>query len=124
MEYSELNQLLQGLKIKEKTETEPSKDEKHKPSYATVDHLQRDLNLFNDLNMNYNGEYVENHTDLKSKHTVREEYKNDDVNTRLGERGFTPGNSIYSGRSGPLQNVVIDMTPLSTRVIAKDKNKQ
>ena len=29
MEYSELNQLLQSLKIKEKTETEPSKDEKN-----------------------------------------------------------------------------------------------
>ena len=34
-----------------------------------------------------------------------------------------PGTSVFSGRNGPLQNVVLDMTPLSTRVISKDKNK-
>ena len=92
MEYSELNQLLQGLKIKE-TETEPIKM-KSINLRMLVDHLQRDLNLFNDLNMNFNGEYVENHTDLKSKHTAREEYKNNDVNTRPAKRIHT-SNSIF-----------------------------
>ena len=55
--------------------------------------------------------------------SLREDFKQDEMNSRLGERGMMPGTSVFSGRNGPLQNVVLDMTPLSTRVISKDKNK-
>jgi len=125
MEYSDINNLLQSLELKNDNEnsknSEPQIDKKaSKTSYATVDYLQRDLNLFNDMNNEYN---ARNANKLESSFQTREDFKQDEMNSRLGERGMMPGTSVFSGRNGPLQNVVLDMTPLSTRVISKDKNK-
>ena len=125
MEYSDINNLLQSLELKNDNEnsknSEPQIDKKaSKTSYATVDYLQRDLNLFNDMNNEYN---ARNANKLESFFQTREDFKQDEMNSRLGERGMMPGTSVFSGRNGPLQNVVLDMTPLSTRVISKDKNK-
>ena len=125
MEYSDINNLLQSLELKKDNEnsknSETQIDKKaSKTSYATVDYLQRDLNLFNDMNNEYN---ARNANKLESSFQTREDFKQDEMNSRLGERGMMPGTSVFSGRNGPLQNVVLDMTPLSTRVISKDKNK-
>jgi len=120
MEYNDLNNYLKSLQVKTETETKIEKKD-HKQAYATIDYLQRDLTLFNDMNSNYN---AINANKIESEYQTKEDYKKNDMNSRLDERGLTPGNSIFSGRNGPLQNVVIDMTPLSTRVISKDKNKQ
>ena len=128
MEYSDLNNYLKGLEIKQGTEPE-TYDRKNEnrtdiklksESYVTVDRLQRDLTLFNDMNNSYNAINAEK---IESEFQTRENYKNNDMNSRLGERGLMPGSSVFSGRNGPLQNVVLDMTPLSTRLISKDKNK-
>ena len=125
MEYSDINNLLQSLELKpdkgnsKNSETQIDK-KASKTSYATVDYLQRDLNLFNDMNNEYN---ARNANKLESSFQTREDFKQDEMNSRLGERGMMPGTSVFSGRNGPLQNVVLDMTPLSTRVISKDKNK-
>jgi hypothetical protein len=125
MEYSDINNLLQNLELKPDNGTsknsEPQIDKKaSKTSYATVDYLQRDLNLFNDMNNEYNARNVNK---IGSSFQTREDFKQDEMNSRLGERGMMPGTAVFSGRNGPLQNVVLDMTPLSTRVISKDKNK-
>ena len=125
MEYSDINNLLQSLELKSDNgnskNNEPQIDKKaSKTSYATIDNLQRDLNLFNDMNNEYNARNANN---LESSFQTREDFKQDEMNSRLGERGMMPGTSVFSGRNGPLQNVVLDMTPLSTRVISKDKNK-
>ena len=117
MEYNDLNNYLQGLEIKTKPEIEKKG---HKQTYATIDYLQRDLTLFNDMNNSYNAINAEK---IESEFQTKEDYKNNDMNSRLGERGLMPGSTVFSGRNGPLQNVVLDMTPLSTRVISKDKNK-
>lgn len=117
MEYNDLNNYLQGLEIK----TKPAIEKKNnKQTYATIDYLQRDLTLFNDMNNKYNAINAEK---IDSEFQTKEDYKNNDMNSRLGERGLMPGSSVFSGRNGPLQNVILDMTPLSTRVISKDKNK-
>ena len=122
MEYSELNNYLQSLKVntgEDKNKNEKQIDEKaSKTSYATVDCLQRDLTLFNDMNNEYNARYVDN---IGYEYQSGDTTKQDEMNSRLGERGMMPGSSVYSGRNGPLQNVVLDMTPLSTRVISKKK---
>ena len=124
MEYSELNNYLQSLKVntgedKAKDKNKKQIDEKaSKTSYATVDCLQRDLTLFNDMNNEYNARNVDN---IGYEYQSRDTTKQDEMNSRLGERGMMPGSSVYSGRNGPLQNVVLDMTPLSTRVISKKK---
>ena len=125
MEYSDLNNYLQSLKINTGVDQVNDKnknqiDEKaSKTSYATVDCLQRDLTLFNDMNNEYNARNLDN---IGQEYNSRDTTKQDEMNYRLGERGMMPGSSVYSGRNGPLQNVVLDMTPLSTRVISK-KNK-
>ena len=125
MEYSDLNNYLQSLKVnigdnEDKDKNKNLIDEKaSKTSYATVDCLQRDLTLFNDMNNEYNARNVDN---IGYEYQSRDTTKQDEMNSRLGERGMMPGSSVYSGRNGPLQNVVLDMTPLSTRVISK-KNK-
>jgi hypothetical protein len=123
MEYSELNNYLKGLKVKEKEkEINDSKTKDiSKKGVTTINYLDRDLNLFNDLN-SYNNPVKDN---LNSEYQSKQDYKNNDVNSRLNDRGFTPANSVFSGQGqgGPLQNVAIDMTPLATRVISKDKNK-
>ena len=125
MEYSDLNNYLQSLKINTGVDQVKDKnknqiDEKaSKTSYATVDCLQRDLTLFNDMNNEYNARNLDN---IGQEYNSRDTTKQDEMNYRLGERGMMPGSSVYSGRNGPLQNVVLDMTPLSTRVISK-KNK-
>ena len=121
MEYSELNNYLKGLKVKE-TEKEINDNKTKdisKKGVTTINYLDRDLNLFNDLN-SYNNPVKDN---LNSEYQSKQDYKNNDVNSRLNERGFTPANSVFNGQGGPLQNVAIDMTPLATRVISKDKNK-
>ena len=125
MEYSDLNNYLQSLKVDTaENENENKKtqiDEKSsKTKYATVDCLQRDLTLFNDMNNKYKSRNVDN---IGYEYQSRDNTKQDEMNSRLGERGMMPGSSVYSGRNGPLQNVVLDMTPLSTRVISKNKNK-
>ena len=125
MEYSDLNNYLQSLKVNTGVDQVKDKnknqiDEKaSKTSYATVDCLQRDLTLFNDMNNEYNARNLDN---IGCEYQSRDTTKQDEMNSRLGERGMMPGSSVYSGRNGPLQNVVLDMTPLSTRVISK-KNK-
>lgn len=121
MEYSELNNYLKGLKVKEKEINDSKAKDISKKGVASINCLDRDLNLFNDLN-SYNNPVKDN---LNSEYQSKQDYKNNDVNSRLNERGFTPGNSVFNGQGqgGPLQNVVIDMTPLATRVISKDKNK-
>ena len=121
MEYSELNSYLMSLKVKnKKKEKEPSKNRDIlKQGSATINQLDRDLNLFNDLNA-YNNPVKDK---LNCEFQAKQDYKNSDFNSRLDERGFTPSNSVFNGHGGPLQNVVLDMTPLSTRVISKDKNK-
>ena len=123
MEYSELNNYLQSLKVDaNETKTKPEIDKNaSKTNYATVDCLQRDLTLFNDMNNKYNADNVDK---IGYENQLRNNSDNDEMNTRLGERGMTPASSVFSGRNGPLQNVVLDMTPLSTRVISKNKNKQ
>ena len=124
MEYSDLNNYLQSLKVNTGGDEAKDKninqiDEKaSKTSYATVDCLQRDLTLFNDMNNEYNARNVDN---IGYEYQSRDNTKQDEMNSRLGERGMMPGSSVYSGRNGPLQNVVLDMTPLSTRVISKKK---
>jgi len=124
MEYSDLNNYLQSLKVntggdEAKDKNKNQIDEKaSKTSYATVDCLQRDLTLFNDMNNEYNARNVDN---IGYEYQSRDTTKQDEMNSRLGERGMMPGSSVYSGRNGPLQNVVLDMTPLSTRVISKKK---
>lgn len=124
MEYSDLNNYLQSLKINTGVDQVKDKnknqiDEKaSKTSYATVDCLQRDLTLFNDMNNEYNARNLDN---IGQEYNSRDTTKQDEMNSRLGERGMMPGSSVYSGRNGPLQNVVVDMTPLSTRVISKKK---
>ena len=124
MEYSDLNNYLQSLKVntdgdKAKDKNNNQIDEKaSKTSYATVDCLQRDLTLFNDMNNEYNARNVDN---IGYEYQSGDTTKQDEMNSRLGERGMMPGSSVYSGRNGPLQNVVLDMTPLSTRVISKKK---
>ena len=124
MEYSDLNNYLQSLKVntgvdKVKDKNKNQIDEKaSKTSYATVDYLQRDLTLFNDMNNEYNARNLDN---IGQEYNSRDTTKQDEMNSRLGERGMMPGSSVYSGRNGPLQNVVVDMTPLSTRVISKKK---
>ncbi len=126
MEYSDLNNFLQSLEVKkdepptEKKENGEVDKKASKTSYVTVDYLQRDLTLFNDMNNNFNSITTEK---LDSEFQTRSNYKNNDMNQRLGERGMMPGSSVFAGRNGPLQNVVLDMTPLATRVISKDKNK-
>lgn len=121
MEYNDLNNYLQGLEIKTRPEKETKIEKKgNKQTYATIDYLQRDLTLFNDMNNSYNAINAEK---IDSEFQTKEDYKNNDMNSRLGERGLMPGSTVFSGRNGPLQNVVLDMTPLSTRVISKDKNK-
>ena len=119
MEYSELNNYLKGLKIKEKEINDSKSNDISKKGVASINYLDRDLNLFNDLN-SYNNPIKDN---LNSEYQSKQDYKNNDVNSRLNERGFTPANSVFSGQGqgGPLQNVVIDMTPLATRVISKEK---
>ena len=126
MEYSDLNNYLQSLKVN-KEENNLNKNNKKeidvkasKTTYATVDCLQRDLTLFNDMNNEYNARNVDN---IGYDYNTRDNTNQDEMNDRLGERGMMPGSSVYSGRNGPLQNVVLDMTPLSTRVISKNKNK-
>jgi len=124
MEYSDLNNYLQSLKVntggdEAKDKNNNQIDEKaSKTSYATVDCLQRDLTLFNDMNNEYNARNVDN---IGYEYQLGDTTKQDEMNYRLGERGMMPGSSVYSGRNGPLQNVVLDMTPLSTRVISKKK---
>ena len=124
MEYSELNNYLQSLKVSTGEDEAKDKNKKQidekasKTSYATVDCLQRDLTLFNDMNNEYNARNVDN---IGYEYQYRDTTKQDEMNSRLGERGMMPGSSVYSGRNGPLQNVVLDMTPLSTRVISKKK---
>ena len=123
MEYSELNNYLKRLKVNEnknKNKNENKTKDISNKGIATINNLDRDLNLFNDLN-SYNNPVKDN---LNSEFQSKQDYKNNDFNSRLNERGFTPGSSIFNGQGqgGPLQNVVIDMTPLSTRVISKDKN--
>ena len=125
MEYSDLNNYLQSLKVDTAENENKNKktqiDEKSsKTKYATVDCLQRDLTLFNDMNNKYKSRNVDN---IGYEYQSRDNTKQDEMNSRLGERGMMPGSSVYSGRNGPLQNVVLDMTPLSTRVISKNKNK-
>lgn len=119
MEYSELNNYLKGLKVKEKEINDSKAKDISKKGVASVNCLDRDLNLFNDLN-SYNNPVKDN---LNSVYQSKQDYKNNDVNSRLNDRGFTPANSVFNGQGGPLQNVAIDMTPLATRVISKDKNK-
>jgi hypothetical protein len=122
MEYSELNNYLVNLKLKDSDKSETSQNNNSKDiskkGVATINILDRDLNLFNDLN-NYNN-VTQNKLDFE--YQSKQDYKNNDLNSRLGERGFTPNNSVFNGQMGPLQNVVLDMTPLSTRVISKEKN--
>ena len=123
MEYSDLNNYLKSLKVdtSENKNKKTQIDEKaSKTNYATVDCLQRDLTLFNDMNNKYNSRNVDN---IGYEYQSRDNTKQDEMNSRLGERGMMPGSSVYSGRNGPLQNIVLDMTPLSTRVISKNKNK-
>ena len=131
MEYSELNNYLVNLKLKDSGNSEPTQNNTYKQvdkekdkdiskkGVASINILDRDLNLFNDLN-NYNN-VRQNKLDFE--YQSKQDYKNNDLNSRLGERGFTPSNSVFNGQMGPLQNVVLDMTPLSTRVISKEKNK-
>ena len=64
MEYSDLNNYLQSLKVN-KEENNLNKNNKKeidvkasKTTYATVDCLQRDLTLFNDMNNEYNVEML------------------------------------------------------------------
>lgn len=123
MEYSDLNSYLKSLKVNANENTNKKEiDEKaSKTSYATVDCLQRDLTLFNDMNTEYNARNVDK---IGYENQQRDNSNQDEMNSRLGERGMMPGSSVFSGRNGPLQNVVLDMTPLSTRVISKDKNKK
>tara|TARA_B100001093_G_C26613940_1_gene921457 strand:- start:115 stop:486 length:372 start_codon:yes stop_codon:yes gene_type:complete len=123
MEYSDLNSYLKSLKVNANENTNKKEiDEKaSKTSYATVDYLQRDLTLFNDMNTEYNARNVDK---IGYENQQRDNSNQDEMNSRLGERGMMPGSSVFSGRNGPLQNVVLDMTPLSTRVISKDKNKK
>ena len=124
MEYSDLNNYLQSLKVNTSEDKNIKKkeiDEKaSKTTYATVDCLQRDLTLFNDMNNEYNARHVDK---IGYENQQLDNTKQDEMNSRLGERGMMPGSSVFSGRNGPLQNVVLDMTPLSTRVISKNKNK-
>ena len=125
MEYTDLNSYLQSLQLKQgennnKKLNEDIDKKASKTSYATVDYLQRDLTLFNDMNTQYNARSVNK---IDSEYQSRDNSNQDEMNSRLGERGMMPGSSVFSGRNGPLQNVVLDMTPLSTRVISKDKNK-
>ena len=123
MEYSDLNNYLKSLKVdtSENKNKKTQIDEKaSKTNYATVDCLQRDLTLFNDMNNKYKSRNVDN---IGYEYQSRDNTKQDEMNSRLGERGMMPGSSVYSGRNGPLQNIVLDMTPLSTRVISKNKNK-
>lgn len=124
MEYSDLNSYLKSLKVNTSEDKNIKKkeiDEKaSKTTYATVDCLQRDLTLFNDMNNEYNARNVDK---IGYENQQLDNTKQDEMNSRLGERGMMPGSSVFSGRNGPLQNVVLDMTPLSTRVISKDKNK-
>ena len=122
MEYSDLNSYLKSLKVNANENTNKKEiDEKaSKTSYATVDCLQRDLTLFNDMNNKYNARNVDK---IGYENQQLDNTNQDEMNSRLGERGMMPGSSVFSGRNGPLQNVVLDMTPLSTRVISKDKNK-
>ena len=123
MEYSDLNSYLKSLKVNANENTNKKEiDEKaSKTSYATVDYPQRDLTLFNDMNTEYNARNVDK---IGYENQQRDNSNQDEMNSRLGERGMMPGSSVFSGRNGPLQNVVLDMTPLSTRVISKDKNKK
>lgn len=123
MEYSDLNSYLKSLQVNANENTNKKEiDEKaSKTSYATVDYLQRDLTLFNDMNTEYNARNVDK---IGYENQQRDNSNQDEMNSRLGERGMMPGSSVFSGRNGPLQNVVLDMTPLSTRVISKDKNKK
>ena len=120
MEYSDLNSYLKSLKVNanENTNKKEIDGKASKTSYATVDYLQRDLTLFNDMNNEYNARNVDN---IGYEYQSRDTTKQDEMNSRLGERGMMPGSSVFSGRNGPLQNVVLDMTPLSTRVISKKK---
>ena len=122
MEYSDLNSYLKSLKVNANENTNKKEiDEKaSKTTYATVDCLQRDLTLFNDMNNKYNARNVDK---IGYENQQLDNTNQDEMNSRLGERGMMPGSSVFSGRNGPLQNVVLDMTPLSTRVISKDKNK-
>lgn len=126
MEYSDLNNYLQSLKVNKEEDNLNKNNKKEidvkasKTTYATVDCLQRDLTLFNDMNNEYNARNVDN---IGYDYNTRDNTNQDEMNDRLGERGMMPGSSVYSGRNGPLQNVVLDMTPLSTRVISKNKNK-
>jgi hypothetical protein len=125
MEYTDLNSYLQSLQLKQgennnKKLSEDIDKKASKTSYATVDYLQRDLTLFNDMNTQYNARSANK---IDSEYQSRDNSNQDEMNSRLGERGMMPGSSVFSGRNGPLQNVVLDMTPLSTRVISKDKNK-
>ena len=124
MEYSDLNSYLKSLKVNTSEDKNIKKkeiDEKaSKTTYATVDCLQRDLTLFNDMNNEYNARHVDK---IGYENQQLDNTKQDEMNSRLGERGMMPSSSVFSGRNGPLQNVVLDMTPLSTRVISKDKNK-
>jgi hypothetical protein len=122
MEYSDLNSYLKSLQVNANENTNKKEiDEKaSKTSYATVDYLQRDLTLFNDMNTEYNARNVDK---IGYENQQRDNSNQDEMNSRLGERGMMPGSSVFSGRNGPLQNVVLDMTPLSTRVISK-KNKK
>lgn len=123
MEYSDLNSYLKSLQVNANENTNKKEiDEKaSKTSYATVDYLQRDLTLFNDMNTEYNARNVDK---IGYENQQRDNSNQDEMNSRLGERGMMPGSSVFSGRNGPLHNVVLDMTPLSTRVISKDKNKK
>ena len=122
MEYSDLNSYLKSLKVNTSEDKNIKKkeiDEKaSKTTYATVDCLQRDLTLFNDMNNEYNARNIDN---IRYENQQLDNTKQDEMNSRLGERGMMPGSSVFSGRNGPLQNVVLDMTPLSTRVISKKK---
>ena len=54
-----------------------------------------DLTLFNDMNNEYNARNVDNIDEYN--HAI---FKQDEMNSGLGERGMMPGSSVYSGRNG------------------------
>ena len=91
MEYSDLNNYLQSLKVN-KEENNLNKNNKKeidvkasKTTYATVDCLQRDLTLFNDMNNEYNARNVDN---IGYDYNTRDNTNQDEMNDRLGERGM------------------------------------
>ena len=111
--YNDINKMLSNLDLK----TSKQQETLPKGDTVTVNTMLRDLDLFTDRNNRDLTAPAPASASASAQAAVKP-----DLNERLSSRELLPTSSSYNGNNSR-HNIVMESYPLSTRTIAKAKNK-